>query len=166
MGVDQLAPLSLAEPRCGFRHEAFFYADGDEFLAGTASFVRDGLEADEPTLVVLGARKIDVLRSELSGDADRVFFADMDEVGANPARIIPAWREFVDRYSRAGFGVRGIGEPISAKRSAAELVECQRHESRLNLAFADTPGSTCCVPTTPAPLSRPRSRRRGAAIPS
>ena len=138
--MDQRTTLSLAEPRSGFRHEALFYADGEELIAGTASFVRDGLEADEPTLVVLQERKIDALRSELADDGDRVFFADMDDVGANPARIIPAWREFVDRYSSTGLGVRGIGEPIYAERSTAELVECQRHESLLNLAFADTPG--------------------------
>src|SRR5687767_4553346 len=73
--------LGLAQPRVGFRHEAFFYADEDEFLAGTSSFVRDGLESDEPTLVVLNAAKLDLLRSELKDDADRVFFADMGEVG-------------------------------------------------------------------------------------
>ena len=33
--------------------------------------------------------------------------------------------------------LRGIGEPIWAGRSGAELVECQLHESLLNLAFAD-----------------------------
>src|ERR1700716_3771036 len=34
-------------------------------------------------------------------------------------------------------GPRGMGEPIWAERGPAELVECQRHESLLNLAFAD-----------------------------
>ena len=121
-----------------FRHEALFYADQDEFLEGTASFIRDGLVADEPVMVVLNRPKIEALRSELNGHGDAVLFADMAEVGSNPARIIPAWREFVDRY--AGRRLRGIGEPIWAERSPAELVECQRHESLLNLAFADTPG--------------------------
>ncbi len=32
--------------------------------------------------------------------------------------------------------LRGIGEPIWAGRSPDELVECQRHESLINLAFA------------------------------
>jgi hypothetical protein len=31
--------------------------------------------------------------------------------------------------------VRGIGEPIDAQREPDELVECQRHEALLNLAF-------------------------------
>jgi anti-sigma regulatory factor (Ser/Thr protein kinase) len=123
-----------------FRHEALFYASDEEFLDGTASFIRDGLEADEPSLVVLSAPKIEALQSELNGAADRVLFADMAEVGSNPARIIPAWHEFVDQHAAAGRDIRGIGEPIWAERSPAELVECQRHESLLNLTFDDTPG--------------------------
>src|SRR4051812_4899363 len=105
--MDQPAPLSLVEPRRGFRHEALFYADDDEFLAGITSFVHDGMESDEPTLVVLDAPKLGAVRSALTEDAERVFFADMGEVGDNPARIIPAWREFVDRYSALGPGLRG-----------------------------------------------------------
>ena len=52
------------------------------------------------------------------GDAARgVQFADMHQIGRNPARNIPAWRDFVDRNVAAGRGVRGIGEPIWAGRS-------------------------------------------------
>jgi anti-sigma regulatory factor (Ser/Thr protein kinase) len=127
-------------PPARFRHEAFFYASDDEFLDGTSSFIQDGLDNDEPTLVVLAAAKNEALRSELEGDADRVMFADMTEVGTNPARIIPAWNEFVKHHVQARRNVRGIGEPISAARTPEELVECQHHESLLNLAFEDTPG--------------------------
>ena len=63
----------------------------------------------------------------------------MLDVGANPARIIPAWQEFVDEHGGEGRPVRGIGEPIWAGRSADELAECERHEALLNLAFADAP---------------------------
>jgi hypothetical protein len=122
----------------GFRHEALLYAGEDEFVETTSPFVRDGVEAHESVLVVISARKIGLLREALGDAAAEVQFADMAEVGTNPARIIPAWREFVDRRS-GGCPVRGIGEPIWAARGAAELVECQRHESLLNLAFADTP---------------------------
>ena len=38
----------------------------------------------------------------------------------------------------AGRPARGIGEPISPDRSPAEVVECQRHETLINLAFATT----------------------------
>jgi hypothetical protein len=41
--------------------------------------------------------------------------------------------------SGGGRHARGIGEPIWAARTPAELVECQRHETLLNLAFAGVP---------------------------
>jgi anti-sigma regulatory factor (Ser/Thr protein kinase) len=116
------------------------YAGLDEFVPTMGAFIRDAVAADEPILVVVGATKIAALREELDGDADAVLFADMADVGANPARIIPAWREFVDEHAGSGRSVRGIGEPIYPERGPAEMVECHRHESLLNLAFADAPG--------------------------
>jgi anti-sigma regulatory factor (Ser/Thr protein kinase) len=90
-------------------------------------------------LVMVSAAKVGLLRSALGGEADRVAFADMAEVGANPARIIPAWRDFVAGNDVERRPARGIGEPIWAERTPAELVECQRHEGLLNLAFAGVP---------------------------
>jgi len=138
-----VAPVS-ADRRDGgsaFRHEAMFYASDEAFVDGTLAFIREGLEADEPILVVVNRAKLDWLREGLGEDAGgQVRFADMSGVGANPARIIPAWRDFVSEHAAPGRRLRGIGEPISPSRSAAELVECHRHESLLNLAFADTTG--------------------------
>jgi anti-sigma regulatory factor (Ser/Thr protein kinase) len=122
-----------------FRHEALFYAGRDDFVRRTAAFLRDGIAAEEPALVVVDSEKIELLREELDGAAGHVYFADMAEVGTNPARIIPAWREFVDEHAGSGRRLRGIGEPIWPGRTAAQLAECERHESLLNLAFADAP---------------------------
>jgi anti-sigma regulatory factor (Ser/Thr protein kinase) len=122
-----------------FRHEALLYAGEAEFLERTLPFIREGLDADEATLVVVGAAKIGRLRTALDGDADRVHFADMAVVGHNPAHIIPAWRAFVDEHRGTGRQMRGIGEPVSAARSSEELGECQRHESLLNVAFDGAP---------------------------
>ena len=121
----------------GYRHEALFYADTDEFMAGTLQFLRDAVAAGEPTLVVLAAPKIQALREALDGEAERVIFADRAEVGTNPARIIPAWQQFLVEQAGQGRRLRGIGEPIWAERSAAELAECQRHEALLNVCFDD-----------------------------
>ena len=129
-----------------FVHEAFLYRDSDEFLRGLLRFIQAGTEKGEPVFVVLSAEKIERLKDALGEDADRVLFADMAEVGANPARIIAAWREFVDGYGAGGQPIRGIGEPIWAGRSEAELAECHRHESLLNLAFADTPSFRLLCP--------------------
>jgi anti-sigma regulatory factor (Ser/Thr protein kinase) len=137
-----LAPT--AETEDGFRHEAFFYGDEDQFVEGAAAFLSEGLRAEEPALVVVSSRKIDLLRERLAADAAKVQFADMDDVGLNPARIIPAWTDFVNTFG--GQRLRGIGEPIWADRSADELIECQRHESLLNVAFAENSGFRLLCP--------------------
>jgi anti-sigma regulatory factor (Ser/Thr protein kinase) len=123
-------------PTDGFRHEALLYAGDDGFIEGTLPWIRDAVAAGEPILVVVSAARIARLREELGSEAERVTFADMADVGTNPARIIPAWRAFVDAHAGQGRRLRGIGEPIWAQRSPDELVECQRHEALLNLAFA------------------------------
>ncbi|HEY2437010.1 MAG TPA: sensor histidine kinase [Solirubrobacteraceae bacterium] len=122
----------------GFRHWAVLYRGEPGFVDGTLPFIREGIDAGDPTLVMVSAQKIELLRNVLGADADRVHFEDMGQVGSNPARIIPAWQRFVDEHGGSERPLRGIGEPICATRTAPELVECQRHEALLNLAFADT----------------------------
>jgi anti-sigma regulatory factor (Ser/Thr protein kinase) len=129
-----LVPGTATAPR-GFRHEAVIYSGDDEFLDGTLQFVRDGFEAGEPTMVVVSRAKIRALRDELAGDGERLYFADMDAVGRNPACIIPAWTRFVDEHRTSGSRVRGVGEPVWPERSPAELDECRLHELLLNVAF-------------------------------
>jgi anti-sigma regulatory factor (Ser/Thr protein kinase) len=118
-----------------FRHDALLYSNPEEFLAATIPFIEEGLALDEAVMVVELPEKIELLRSHLGADALAVHFADMTDVGANPALIIPAWRDFVDRNRLEGRRMRGIGEPIFSARRPAELVECQRHEDLLNVAF-------------------------------
>lgn len=118
-----------------FRHEALLYSDWTEFVAGTVRFIREGLDRHEPVFVVESQQKIEMLHAALGDSADKVTFANMAEVGANPARIIPAWQDFVAAHADATL-LRGIGEPIWAGRTPEELVECQRHEALLNTAFA------------------------------
>jgi anti-sigma regulatory factor (Ser/Thr protein kinase) len=127
-----------------YRHEALLYAGADEFLAGTVPFLRDGLEAGEPMLVAVPQPRLDLLRDALGPDGAEIAFVDMGELGANPARIIPAWADFLAAHD--GRAVRGIGEPIWAGRSAEELVECRHHEALLNLAFADVRGFQLLCP--------------------
>jgi hypothetical protein len=67
--------------------------------------------------------------------AQEVQFVDMMALGQNPARIIPAWRDFVETESGGRGPVRGIGEPIWPGRHAEELLECQLHEALLNVAI-------------------------------
>jgi anti-sigma regulatory factor (Ser/Thr protein kinase) len=129
-----------------FRHEALLYEGRDGLLAGALPFLREGLEHHEPMLVAVSADTIALLRDALGEDADEVQFADMAEFGRNPGRLIPAWQDFVTEHAHDGRPVRGIGEPIWAGRSAAELVECQLHESLLNVAFSHADGFSLMCP--------------------
>src|SRR6478735_10173489 len=95
----------------GFQHEAMFHAGDAEFLEGALAFIGEGLDAREPILVAVRGRRVRLLERELR-DSERVLFADMERVGANPARIIPAWRRFLDEHARDGQPARGVGEPI------------------------------------------------------
>ena len=136
---------AAAHGHAGYHHEALFYAGLDGFMAGTVPFIRAAAGNGEPILVVVGKAKLAALREELGRDCDPCLqLADMAEVGANPARIIPVWQEFVDRNATAEQRIWGIGEPVWAGRTDEELAECRRHEQLLNLIFVDPHFSLLC----------------------
>ncbi|MFL6128639.1 MAG: anti-sigma factor RsbA family regulatory protein [Mycobacteriales bacterium] len=123
-----------------YRHEAFLYRGGAEFLAGLVPFVRDGIAAGEPVMVAVIEERAEPLREALGADAADVHFVDMAELGHNPARIIPGWQRFLDQHCQGSRPVRGIGEPVWAGRRGTELIEAQLHEGLLNVAVdPDTP---------------------------
>jgi len=125
---------SPARAEQSYRHEAFLWHDASDFTAGLVPFIEDGLQADESVMVAVIPEHTQWLRDGLATSADAVTFVDMVDLGANPARIIPAWQKFLDTHAGANRPVRGIGEPIWPGRSAEELLECQLHEALLNLA--------------------------------
>ena len=135
-----------------FRHEAFLHAGDEEFLPGVLAFVREGLERDEAVVVVEPPARLELLRGALGGDADDVRFLDMEDVGANPARLIPLWAAEVAEHVGAGRALRGVGEPAHAGRRPAELVECELHEALLNQAFDHGPAWSLLCPYDVAAL--------------
>jgi anti-sigma regulatory factor (Ser/Thr protein kinase) len=123
-----------------YQHEAFLYRGDDDFLASTVPFVLDAVSLGQPVMAAVTLPRLVQLQAAVGADAPGVRYVDMGELGANPARIIPAWRAFVDECAGDGQPVRGIGEPVWAGRRATEIEECQLHEALLNLAVEpDTP---------------------------
>jgi anti-sigma regulatory factor (Ser/Thr protein kinase) len=145
-----MTAVASSRTRPAFRHEALLYAGEREFVAATGEFVAKAVASDEPVMVMVEPRKIDLLRSALGRHADGVLFEDMTAVGRNPARIIPAWQAFVDEHGDRP--ARGVGEPVYPARGPAELAECQRHETLLNDAFAEAAGFTLLCPYDTATL--------------
>src|SRR5437016_14581396 len=110
MGQREVTPISstvscshraISTPTCsaasglGFRHEALFYAGGDAgFVKGTLGLVTDAVEDDAAVLIAVAPPRAQALREALGDYAGRVSFADMHELGRNPARIIAIWDAF------------------------------------------------------------------------
>lgn len=126
-----------------FTHLALFYQTPNEYAARVAAFLRSGLTAGEPALVVIPPAHCGWLRDVLGAEADDVRFEDMTQVGRNPSWIIPKVREFVDAYP--GQHVRYVGEPIWPARTPPEQREAIRHEALINLAFAATHAAILCA---------------------
>ena len=118
-----------------YRHEAFLWHDAEDYTNGLVPFLEEGLEAGEPTMVAVIPEHAAWLRDAMGSSAKPVSFVDMAQVGRNPARIIPAWQQFLDDHSGPQRPVRGIGEPIWPSRRPAEVEECQLHEALLNVAI-------------------------------
>ena len=119
------------------RHEALFCSGEDSFLDGTMPFIQEGVAAGEPVMVAVSAEKIELLGSRLDGTSPAITFADVHELGRNPALMIPALEDFVTRNANGRRRIRAIGEAVWAERSQPEVIECEHHESLVNLAFAD-----------------------------
>ena len=112
------APTLPATPQGTFHHEAFFYRDDEEYLAGTVPFIEDGLAAGEAVLVAVPEARLGLVAGGLArADRAHVGFVAMEKLGRNPAWIIPAWARLRGRQRRvprraAWYRRADLGRPI------------------------------------------------------
>ena len=116
------------------------YERPHEYVEGVLGFLREG--GDAPAMVAVPGPHADQLRPHINGHSDRTQFVDMQQLGRNPRRIIPAIRDFV--RSHPDRRVDFIGEPMWPGRTPAEVAEATQHEALLNLAFGETPMRILC----------------------
>jgi anti-sigma regulatory factor (Ser/Thr protein kinase) len=125
------------------RHAAFFYRDPAEYRVQILRFAREGLADGAAVLIALPGDQARLLGTQLGGDPGELLYADLADVGRNPARIIPEIRAFADKH--AGQPVRVAAEPVWPGRSAAEICEGIRHEALTNLAFPEPHVTVMCA---------------------
>jgi anti-sigma regulatory factor (Ser/Thr protein kinase) len=126
------------------RHVAWLYRTRPEYLAGIRDFVAAGRSAGEPVLLAVPAGRLPPgwnLPGEMAG-ARSVDTEDTEDLGRNPARLMPLVRAFADKHN--GQAVRVVCELAWAGRSPPELSEVARYETVANLAFDDTPLTMLC----------------------
>ncbi len=129
------------------RHFALLYRTAEEYASAVADFVKAAAAAAEPVLIAVPGRRQAQLRQVLEPvrqvtEPGRTRFADMRELGCNPARILPAIQTFINACT--GGPVRFVGEPVWPGRSTAEIREAIRHEALINLALADADATILC----------------------
>ena len=138
MSTTAPAHAAPSRPVPGYLHDVMFWSGLEEFVGRTAEFVLEGVARGEPVLVALPRARSEAVRRAVGRRARDVRFADMESLGANPARIINAWVDFA--REAGGAPSRGVGEPLWPGRREAEVRECHLHEALLNLAIGeDTP---------------------------
>jgi hypothetical protein len=126
-------------------HEALVYSTVEEFLAATVPFIREGLESEEPLLVVTKKANLRVLREALDSDAGKVDLVDSAAWYRSPLETIEAYDGDVRRRLEGGAGrVRIIGEPVWPITSERAIAEWKRYESALNVAWASMPTWVIC----------------------
>jgi anti-sigma regulatory factor (Ser/Thr protein kinase) len=114
-------------------HVAFFYDSPGEYASVTGEFIRAGLADGDAVMVAVPGANAEVIRESVR-DRKMPAFADMRELGRNPARIIAAVAAFAD--SHPGQLLHYVGEPAWPSRTRSEHAEVARHEQLLNVAFA------------------------------
>jgi anti-sigma regulatory factor (Ser/Thr protein kinase) len=122
-------------------HEALFYCDESEYVDGLRRFFAPAIAAGEPVAAALPRSKFDLARQALEGASDYELL-DMQELGRNPGRIIPAVESMIGKH--AGRTLHYVGEPIWPGRSPAEICEAVRHEALINVAWPQASVRVLC----------------------
>jgi transcriptional regulator with XRE-family HTH domain len=126
-------------------HHSLVYEGVDDFVATAGPLVAEGLDRDEPTLVVSTPANIDGLRETVDDRAGHVRYADSAAWYHSPRAAFASYRDFARESLDGGAPwLRVVGEPVWTDRSDDEIRVWARYESLLNLAFAPLPLTLTC----------------------
>jgi anti-sigma regulatory factor (Ser/Thr protein kinase) len=132
-----------SDPAGGFVHQALIYGSDQEFLDVAVPFVEEAVEAGEPALVAVQEGNVRGLRAALGRSTPGVALFSVDQWYDTSARTRDKFGRWVSEHATDG-RVRLIGEPPWAIGYPAQLRDWARHESVLNVAFAEYPVTFIC----------------------
>lgn len=121
-------------------HVLLLHLGNSDSLDGLRTMFRRATEAAEVLCVVTPETHV-LIEETIGAVAD---FEDVTELGRNPARVIPAIRQFVDTRGR-GRHVVVVTEQWWKRREMAEAAEIARHEALANLAFEGNDVDLVCL---------------------
>jgi anti-sigma regulatory factor (Ser/Thr protein kinase) len=138
-----MAKHSATGSKAGLVHDAFLYRAADEYVGAIMTFLRGDGGSRPPALVAVPGRQLALLRTLLDDGLQPVTFANMDELGRNPARLTAAMRRFVERHNAAP--ARLVTEAVRPGSAAALYSEIVLHEAVLDQALAGSAASVLCA---------------------
>ncbi|HZU61237.1 MAG TPA: anti-sigma factor RsbA family regulatory protein [Solirubrobacteraceae bacterium] len=122
-------------------HDALLYRTEEDLVQEVRQFVEQGQRQNEPVLLAFAGRSLQRLREAL-GEAGHARFLDIEDLGTNPARMIPTYGQWVQEQEGP---VRLAGELLWPGRDPHEATEVIRHEALFDLALGDAGVSTLCA---------------------
>ncbi|MCP2334919.1 sensor histidine kinase [Actinomadura rupiterrae] len=125
------------------QHRAFLFGGMDDFLSRAVPFVREGLDDEDRSVVVVVAEpRLSALRDLFPDCADDMFI-DASAFYAHPVRTLRSYLELVKREHP--LRVHALAEPVwRPEWTARETLEWARYESLINEVFKDTGASALC----------------------
>ncbi|WP_067483228.1 sensor histidine kinase [Actinomadura hibisca] len=143
-----------------FSHRVLPYGDVDEFLAGAVPFLTEGVAAGDRVVAVTGLGSEVTLREALGARAERVEFVEADRWYAHPSRTLADCLADAGAADGRGRRLRLLGEPAWTGRPPLEVLEWQRAESLVNVAFAGTGAQLLCPYSRALPAGVVASSRK------
>ncbi|MEV5572622.1 sensor histidine kinase [Spirillospora sp. NPDC052269] len=127
------------------RHRALLYASDDEFREAAIAYLAEGAAAGDVLVAILPEARRRLLLAPAAAGLGKIEFLDASDWYSGPAKTIASFHERgrTDWWGRGR--LRVLTEPPWDGRSPLEIVEWQRHESVLNVAFAATPTLLTCA---------------------
>lgn len=135
--------MSAVADHRGFFHEAAFYGSDEELLAIVVPFLQGGVKAGEPTLVVVGGERMELVRAAL-GDTSDISFVDQPTQYARPVSTIKSYRKTLAAHmARGAQQIRLVGE-VPHPGTGRPWEWWARYEAAFNHAFAEFPAWVIC----------------------